>query len=38
VNGAALPGRAEHLADPFLQTLMRVADHQLDAAQSTLRQ
>ena len=33
VNGAALPGSAEHLADRFLQTLMRVADHQLDAAQ-----
>jgi hypothetical protein len=38
VHAAALPARAEHFGDGDLDTLMRVRDHQLDAAQPTPRQ
>jgi hypothetical protein len=35
VDGAALPGTAQHLADGVLQALMGVGDAQLDAIQPT---
>ena len=38
VDGAALPGAAEHLADRLLQPGMRVRDDELDAAQAALDQ
>jgi hypothetical protein len=36
VDGAALPGRAEHLADRVLQSFVRVGDDQRHAGQATL--
>ena len=38
VYPAALPGRMQHLGDRCLQPLMRIRDHQLDAAQAAPRQ
>jgi hypothetical protein len=38
VDGAALPGAAEHLADRVLQTLVRVRDDQLYAGETALDQ
>jgi hypothetical protein len=38
MDGAALPRRAEHLADRVLQSFVRVGDDQLHAGQATLDQ
>src|SRR5208337_5410787 len=38
MNSAPLPCRAEHAGDGVAQAVMRVGDHQLDAAQPALDQ
>src|SRR5688500_2169598 len=38
MNTTALPGGTQHLADGLLEAVVRVRDHQLDAAQATPEQ